>query len=74
MKNVRRPSYISVSNPCKCGGQSVYLAWGRREKAVCGCVRLQTQGAKGKTPNFSGPLFLQQLNETVGDFHSYIQL
>lgn len=33
-----RPSYIAMSNTWMCGGQSVYLACGGREKAVLGCT------------------------------------
>lgn len=34
-----RPSYIAMSNTWMGGGQSVYLACGRREKAVLRCTR-----------------------------------
>lgn len=38
-KTSYRPSYIAMSNTWMCGGQSVYLACGRREKAVLGSTR-----------------------------------
>lgn len=53
-----RPSYIAMSNTWLCGGQSVYLACGRREKAVLRCTRFfKPDVLREKNPNFSGLIF-----------------